>query len=367
MASFTVSAVESGDKFLENNDLGKVELGAQLNGSVGMTDSGLLQVDGTVSSSFNAVSIEGADSDVIIQNFATGRITGDATAISSEDVVGAEIINSGIIEGSSNGIDLAYRAGNWRTDNFGEIRGGVVGFAIGASEMGAEVQLNNSGLVFGDWGLTCMATLQLSNFGTIEATNGIDGIKWAIVTFGFNDYVGNSGSILGRVDLEHGDNTFDGSAGIQSWVRTGNGKDTIFGGSKAEVLTSLGGTDVITGGGGNDTISGGGDFDTLFGDGGNDKITGGGGSDGLVGGDGKDTFIFKPGHGADVINDFAASGGNHDILDLRNIPAIKNFADFMKSHAVQSGDDVLITGQTGDSITLVDVNLRALDRGDVLI
>lgn len=365
MTSFNISSVESGDRFLEDLDMGVIEATGELNAGVYMTGDTLFRNWGILSSLFHGVALDG-DADAIVSNFEGGSIDAAASGIASTGLTRVEISNQGKIEAVLDGISLTYRTGVWRSDNSGEIRGGVTGIAIGVSEIGAQVEFSNFGLVKGDWGVTSQATLMLSNTGTIEATKGLDGIQWAVVTFGFDDIVTNSGSIIGRVDLEHGNNIFDGLLGVQEWVRTGNGTDSIFGGSKDEVLTSLDGNDVITGGRGNDTISGGGGFDTLSGEAGNDRITGGRGTDGLLGGTGRDTFIFRSGDGADYISDFVATGRNHDILDLRTIPAIKNFGDFIQNHAVQAGDDVFITGQTGDSITLQDVSLRTLDKGDVL-
>ena len=367
MTSFTISTVQSGDRSLEDFELGIVEQTGLLGGTVYMTDIAEFRNYGSVSASFNAIELDGGTTDAFILNVENAFISSPASGISSTGLVGVEISNGGSIDATTFGISLSYRTGNWRTDNFGDITGGVTGVAISASEIGAEVQFNNFGLVKGDWGLTSQAKLDLSNTGTIEAIKGIDGIQWAVVAFGSDDLVANSGTIIGRVDLENGNNIFDGGEGIQEWVRTGSGNDIIFGGSSGEVLTSTSGTDIITGGGGSDKINGGADFDTLTGDDGNDRLTGGAGGDGLEGGGGKDTFIFKPGHGNDVIGDFSGTGKSHDVLDLRHIPAIKDFEDFMRNHASQAGDDVFITGQTGDSITLLDLNLRTLDKSDVLI
>jgi hypothetical protein len=69
-------------------------------------------------------------------------------------------------------------------------------------------------------------------------------------------------------------------------------KDTINGGSKADVIALLGAKDVGNGGGGNDKVCGGGGTgDTVRGNGGNDHLDGGpGGGDKCIGGPGTDTF-----------------------------------------------------------------------------
>jgi hypothetical protein len=69
-------------------------------------------------------------------------------------------------------------------------------------------------------------------------------------------------------------------------------KDTINGGSSADVIALLGAKDVGNGGGGNDYVCGGGGTgDTVRGNGGNDFLDGGpGGGDKCIGGAGTDTF-----------------------------------------------------------------------------
>lgn len=367
MTSFSISDEQFGDRYLEDLDIGEILEGGALDGTVHMSDYALLRVYGTLSSSSNGVLLSDEADDTQITVFGNGVIAGAQIGISSVHPVGVEISNSGTIEGDSIGVSLAYKTGEWRFDNFGDIEGGTTGIAFAPSETGASVSLYNEGNISGDWGLTCQTTLVLDNFGTVEAAKGVDGIAWAVVTFGYDDILTNSGTILGRVDLEHGNNYFSGISGVQEWVQTGNGTDTIFGGEQAEMLSSLNGKDTISGGGGNDKISGGRGNDILSGDAGKDKIIGEAGSDSMIGGGGKDTFVFKSGHGKDYITDFAAAGREHDILDLRSIPAIKNFSDLTSNHMRQVGSDLLISTQSGDSILLLDVRKGSIDAVDVLI
>ena len=141
----------------------------------------------------------------------------------------------------------------------------------------------------------------------------------------------------------------------------------ITGGSNDEVFTSLKGNDYIAGYGGDDDISGGAGKDKLFGGSDDDLINGGKGADALVGEEGADRFVFRAGDGKDYIQDFDAIGSEHDTLDIRSVPAVKNFKDFIENHARQSGDGVIVSLQTGDSIILYLVQLKDIDASDVLI
>ena len=62
--------------------------------------------------------------------------------------------------------------------------------------------------------------------------------------------------------------------------------------------------DYLYGNGNGDVLTGGAGNDRIFGGAGNDRIIGGAGNDGLSGGAGNDTFVFAPGFGKDIIEDF---------------------------------------------------------------
>ncbi|GKY89444.1 calcium-binding protein [Sinisalibacter aestuarii] len=153
----------------------------------------------------------------------------------------------------------------------------------------------------------------------------------------------------------------------------GAGRDRIFGGDGADWLTGLNATDRIYGNEGDDTILGGLGADKLYGGTGNDVISGGahgdllsGGADDdiLTGGGGKDVFIFADGFGHDRITDFAPGGG--DSLRLAGVASITGFADLKANHAAQVGDDVVITTDTGETLTLDGIALDDLTAKDFL-
>jgi uncharacterized protein len=120
----------------------------------------------------------------------------------------------------------------------------------------------------------------------------------------------------------------------------GNGHDTLMGTSLDERLE---------GGNGSDRLLGGAGADSLYGGNGQDELIGGGGIDLLVGGLGGDRFVFEGAFGRDTVADYGP--GDRIVLDDAQ------FADFaaVLARAAQVGDDVVITVDAANSITLSDV------------
>jgi hypothetical protein len=88
----------------------------------------------------------------------------------------------------------------------------------------------------------------------------------------------------------------------------GSGKDTLTGGTGADLLLAQSNNDTLTGGGGNDVLCGDSGGDTLSGGTGDDSLGGGSGSDRLTGGPGADRF--SGGSGTDTATDFTATEGD---------------------------------------------------------
>jgi Bacterial Ig-like domain/Bacterial Ig domain/RTX calcium-binding nonapeptide repeat (4 copies) len=98
----------------------------------------------------------------------------------------------------------------------------------------------------------------------------------------------------------------------------------------------------------------------LVGTSGVDKITSTSGNDFMVGGNGADTFVFGAPFGNDVIADFAAAGGAHDIIDFHAISTLKSFAD-VQNHTAQVGTaSVIISDGSGSTVTLNNVTKASL-------
>ena len=121
------------------------------------------------------------------------------------------------------------------------------------------------------------------------------------------------------------------------------------------VLTGTSKADNLVGGVGNDTLDGGS---------GNDTLTGGAGDDVLTGGAGADRFVFGADFGQDIIKDFQAKSGSHDVLAFAGA-VFATSADVL-AHTDDGGQGgfARITDAAGNTITLLNVHkadLAALD------
>lgn len=161
------------------------------------------------------------------------------------------------------------------------------------------------------------------------------------------------------------------------------GYDKLWGDEGADLLRGGGGNDNIHGGVGRDTLSGENGHDKLFGDGGNDKLSGGKGNDlvsggagvdilnggegndRLKGGAGNDVFLFKGDFGKDVIDDFNTASSS-EVIDLSGVDAIRGFWDLKTNHLFAVNGDAVIRDGLGNSITLIDVAVDDLAKGDFL-
>jgi serralysin len=126
-----------------------------------------------------------------------------------------------------------------------------------------------------------------------------------------------------------------------------------------DLLPGLDGNDVILGFAGDDRLEGGDGRDTMDGGKGADILDGGAGDDILTGGKNPDLFVFKAGFGMDIVG------------DLKNQDQIQFEGLFLNSEAVlaaseQVGDDVVITWDENNTITLLGVNLSSLEATDFL-
>lgn len=107
----------------------------------------------------------------------------------------------------------------------------------------------------------------------------------------------------------------------------------------------------------NDSITGSGLTDILGGGSGNDTISGGAGNDRLWGNAGSDTFVFRPGHGNDRVNDFENG------LDKLWIRGLSN--GFSSLSVQTDGLDTLVNFGA-DSIRLVGVNASLIEATDFI-
>ena len=116
---------------------------------------------------------------------------------------------------------------------------------------------------------------------------------------------GRTGTAIVTVTVSDGQD----SGQVEVTVRVGGGgKDTITGGSGADLILAQSNNDTLTGGDGNDLLCGDSGSDTLSGGGSDDSLGGGSGGDRLTGGSGAD--YFRGGSGVDAATDFTAAEGD---------------------------------------------------------
>jgi hypothetical protein len=159
------------------------------------------------------------------------------------------------------------------------------------------------------------AALTVVNSGIIQASNDWEAIKIVGVQ---NDKLTNSGTIIGDIIMDGGNDTVILKAGsvIKGDIQLGDGNDT---------LTAVEGKLHIDAGTGNDTVKGGSAVDTIDGSGGTDKIYGRGGADKLTGGADNDTFFFALGDTGttakteDTITDFSVK--DKDMINVHAFDA----------------------------------------------
>ena len=191
----------------------------------------------------------------------------------------------------------------------------------------------------------------------IDGGDGFDTLSFGSVGFGaplFRE------SLLDLARPSRSSGSFEGSriTGIESFAfapasdttdlafrGSGAGERVVFGNSflagASARLALGGGNDEGVGGVGDDTILGGGD-------------------DSLDGGKGADRFRFQQGFGEDTIAGFRPDS---DRLDFSLHFGVVGMGDLSMS---RRGSDTLIEVGLGDSILLLDVAPREIDRGDLI-
>lgn len=139
--------------------------------------------------------------------------------------------------------------------------------------------------------------------------------------------------------------------------------DVLRGNGGNNIISASTGNDTLYGRFGNDTLLGGDGDDTLYGQSSNDRLIGDAGDDFLNGGDGADEFLFRNNFGNDRISDFDLSEVG-EVINLSGLNAITGFVDLITNHLTQAGDDAVISDGLGNTITLVNVNISALEASD---
>jgi len=286
----------------------------------------------------------------------TGTSTGTDTLTNVERVEGTnfnDTFNGGDGDerfDAMGGVDVINGGAGWDQLAYQNMGNGSVGVTINFTGGGAGTAIDTDG--------------NTDSFTGIEAALGSNGAD----------------VITGSVDSEqvfatHGSDTLDGGGGSDEinygalWPQTqgavvnlatetaddgAGGTDTIL---NFENVYGSNFSDTITGDAGNNNLNGG------FG--GNDTLDGGAGSDWLSGGSGSDLFVFSNGNGVDTITDFQAGALTDDDIDLVGHSGANSLAD-VQNAATQVGSNTIIDLGSGDSITLLGVNVNDLHQDDFI-
>jgi VCBS repeat-containing protein len=144
-----------------------------------------------------------------------------------------------------------------------------------------------------------------SNPGLVPTGNLVFGGSGATRNLTVSAVDGRTGTAIVTVIVSDGQD----SGQVEVTVRQGgSGKDTITGGSGADLIFAQSNSDTLTGGDGNDLLCGDSGGDALSGGIGDDSLGGGSGGDRLTGGSGADRF--SGGSGVDLVTDFTAAEGD---------------------------------------------------------
>ncbi|MEH2588309.1 Ig-like domain-containing protein [Bradyrhizobium sp. AZCC 1721] len=100
----------------------------------------------------------------------------------------------------------------------------------------------------------------------------------------------------------------------------------------------------------------------ILGSTGSNTLTSSSGDDVFVGNGGADTFVFAPNFGNDVVKDFGTYGRSHDVVQFSK-SVFDSFASVL-AHATQVGQDVVISADADNSVTLKNTKLGAINSHD---
>jgi Ca2+-binding RTX toxin-like protein len=326
--------------------------------------NGVVKVNDVIGTSY-AVAIYGTGTDIVVGG--SGSLT--ATNVVALSASHQSLTNHGLIDGEQTAVYMYSDHGV--VNNFGTIESstGINAFGDASkiiNQADGEIKSSVNAVYSSDG-----HKVTLINHGLMEGTT-------TIMTGNADDRVVNDGRIVGDVSLGDGNDVFDTRGGkLDGTVDGGSGNDTYLVSKAAldinesflqggmdtvkstvsyeintaiENVTLLGRKNIdATGSDIGNTLTGNRGDNILRGLGGTDILIGGKGNDHLFGGELGDTFVFKTGHGHDIIADFDVNAG--DRIDLTGIEAIKNYKDLLSHHLDVAGDDLLI-GADGDQIRI---------------
>jgi Ca2+-binding RTX toxin-like protein len=209
---------------------------------------------------------------------------------------------------------------------------------------------------------------QLTGNGEANRLNGGDGNDTLSGGAGNDILIGGAGAdaLIGGGGARDAADYQGASAGVVLSLATGGTGGDAAGDTftNVEFVYGSGFDDTITGDDAINRLVGNDGSDVLDGGLGNDYLVGGAGNDVMTGGADDDVFVFEAGFGADVITDFEAGAGRTDRIWLTDV-GIEDFAGVL-ANAEDTANGVMISFETGESITLTGVTLTALHADDFI-
>ncbi len=276
----------------------------------------------------------------------SGSISAQGIAVrmlSTDSGYGNDLINTGLIQGSTQAVSAFNSALRLRND--GTIVGDVVAsgtfddLIVNSGTMMGDVYTGDGADQFRGFGGSVTGVIYGEGgddtFRVDQAGAEVDGGAGVDTVYARGDIVALDGieviTLLGSGDIgatgDSGANDIYGNVGDNALIG-GEGNDSLNGRAGDDVLEGMAGADVLRGSDGNDYMDGGTSADTLNGNEGNDtliggyqddlivggtgddRIIGGRGSDLMKGGAGNDTFVFE------TVDDAAFGTTNDRILDF---------------------------------------------------
>ncbi|MEM9014140.1 MAG: Ig-like domain-containing protein [Pseudomonadota bacterium] len=352
-------------------------------GPTARDDSAGTDEDSVVSGNLFIDNGAGADSDIDSASLNVGAVNGQAGNVGAPITLASgallTVFSNGDFSYDPNGAFETLNDGDSAVETFTYLLedgdGGADMASVTIAVDGVTDNLNLTGTPGNDVLVGGVGDDTIDGLASNDIANGLDGADSLIGGAGNDTLKGAGGGDV----LEGGDgaDSLEGGAGVDTLRgEAGNdtligdaGNDALYGGAENDSIMGGDGVDNIKGAGGADTLLGGndgdavnggsgGDFikgaggdDIIIGLDGDDLLSGGAGEDTMVGGAGSDIFLFAPGDGQDVINDFQNGA---DVINLALLgSAFDSFNEILAASSDQSGDVVISFGG-GDQLTLLN-------------
>ncbi|WP_421905311.1 calcium-binding protein [Mameliella sp.] len=339
MASFTITSNTTTNQDLSSGETGFVSVLGSLSSTSGDAIDATGEVRITVLGAVQAFSGQAIDINSGTNTFLeigqagyVGSSTSDA--INATLSTTGNVVNFGTIQSDSDAIDLRANDGAAviRVDNHGHISARSDGLVL-FSGTGVVTAINTGTITAQETGVFTDFSAA-SGITALDNSGVIQGLTRSYSGSGAIDVIRNAGEMIGGIDLDDGNDRYEGGSGkAVGTVSGGAGLDTLAGGAF---------TDEFSGGNDDDTLLGRGGDDFLAGDAGNDAILGGAGNDSIDGGFNDDTINANAG------DDSVDGGTGNDILVGQDGSDVLNGGDGLDTIDGGNGDDTLEGGDGND-------------------